>query len=59
MDKNYCYIDYPSVIKTNGFNGYGKSNETITYSYDVNGDGVIDEKDLIALESYLKEKGII
>lgn len=59
VDKNYCYIDYPSVIKTNGFNGYGKSNETITYSYDVNGDGIIDEKDLIALEDYLKEKGII
>lgn len=30
VDKNYCYTDYPNIIKTNGFNGYGKSNETIT-----------------------------
>ena len=22
VDKSYCYIDYPNIIKTNGFNGY-------------------------------------
>lgn len=22
VDQNYCYIDYPSIIKNNGFNGY-------------------------------------
>lgn len=55
VDKSYCYIDYPTIIKSGGFNGYGKTNETITYHYDVNSDGVVDEKDIKALEDYLKE----
>lgn len=27
VDQNYCYIDYPTAIKANGLNGYGKANE--------------------------------
>ncbi|MGN1411957.1 MAG: GH25 family lysozyme [Oscillospiraceae bacterium] len=59
VDKSYCYIDYPSIIKSGKFNGYGKTNETIVYNYDVNGDGVVNEKDLKTLEDYLKEIGEI
>ena len=25
VDQNYCYIDYPSIIKNGGFNGYPKT----------------------------------
>ena len=27
-DQNYCYVDYPSIIKKNGLNGYKKSENT-------------------------------
>lgn len=27
-DQNYCYIDYPSIIKSRGLNGYSKTNTT-------------------------------
>ena len=29
-DQNYCYIDYPSIIKSQGLNGYSKNNTTPT-----------------------------
>ena len=31
-DQNYCYVDFPTIIKEKGFNGYGdkKNNKTIT-----------------------------
>ena len=59
VDKSYCYVDYPTLIKSNGLNGYGKTNETIVKNKDVNGDGLVDEKDLKALEEYLKSIGEI
>ena len=61
MDKNYCYIDYPSIIKANGFNGYSKpiKEDTSNYHYDVNNDGKVDNQDLQALQEYLKTKGEI
>ncbi len=32
-DQNYCYIDYPSIIKSEGLNGYSKTNTTPTTDY--------------------------
>lgn len=31
-DQNYCYVDFPTIIKEKGFNGYGErtNNKTIT-----------------------------
>ena len=57
VDKNYCYIDYPSIIKANGFNGYSKTYnvDTSNYHYDVNNDGKVDSKDLQALQEYLNK----
>lgn len=61
VDKNYCYIDYPTIIKQNGLNGYSKptKEDTSNYNYDVNGDGKVDNQDLQALQEYLKTKGEI
>lgn len=59
VDKSYCYVDYPTLIKSNGLNGYSDIKVNITYNYDVNGDGLVDEKDLKALEEYLKSIGEI
>ncbi|MCC8069224.1 MAG: hypothetical protein LIO71_05685 [Ruminococcus sp.] len=58
-DLSYLYTNIYDTIKSKGFNGYSKTFETTKYNYDVNGDGVIDEKDLIALQEYLKSKGEI
>lgn len=57
VDKNYCYIDYPSIIKQNGLNGYSKQSnvDTSNYHYDVNNDGKVDSKDLQALQEYLNK----
>lgn len=55
VDLDYCYVDYPKIIKNGGFNGYSKS-DTSTYNYDVNGDGTVDSNDLQALTDYLKNK---
>lgn len=52
VDLNNCYIDYPSIIKANGFNGYSKASN---YHYDVNNDGKVDSKDLQALQEYLNK----
>ena len=32
VDKSYCYIDYPNIIKTNSFNGYSKKYSNIDTS---------------------------
>lgn len=45
------------TIKNAGLNGYSKDSKV--YNYDVNGDGVVDEKDLKLLQEYLKSKGVI
>lgn len=57
VDLNNCYIDYPSIIKANGFNGYSKSTkeDTSNYHYDVNNDGKVDNQDLQALQDYLNK----
>ena len=30
-DQNYCYVDYPTIIKNNGLNGYSKSHDDNTH----------------------------
>ena len=57
VDLNNCYIDYPSIIKANGFNGYSKASnvDTSNYHYDVNNDGKVDNQDLQALQEYLNK----
>ena len=56
VDKNYCYIDYPAIIKQHGLNGYSKQTmDTSAYHYDVNNDGKVDSKDLQALQEYLNQ----
>ena len=57
VDKNYCYMDYPAIIKQNGLNGYSKpiKEDTSNYNYDVNGDGKVDNQDLQALQEYLNK----
>ena len=60
VDSNYLYSDLPTIIKNGGYNGYGKVTiDTSKFIYDVNQDGVIDEKDLKALEDYLRKQGVI
>lgn len=54
VDLNNCYVDFPTVIKSNGLNGYSKV-DTSNYHYDVNNDGKVDSKDLQALQEYLNK----
>lgn len=42
VDQNYMLVDYPAMIKATGRNGYIKS------EYDVNGDGAVNSKDIVA-----------
>ncbi len=42
VDQNYMLVDYPSMIKSKGLNGYADLN------YDVNGDGAVNSKDIIS-----------
>lgn len=48
VDKNYCYIDYPNIIKVKGFNGY-----IINLLGDLNHDKKIDSIDVGMLKKYL------
>lgn len=60
VDLNNCYVDFPTIIKNGGFNGYTKQSGTVdtsNYHYDVNNDGKVDNQDLKALEDYLKADG--
>lgn len=59
VDLDNCYVDFPTIIKNGGFNGYSKTQEidTSNYHYDVNNDGKVDSQDLEALENYLKADG--
>ena len=55
VDFNYCYIDYPSIIKSAGLNGWKLKN---TYSYDntveaLINDGIIDITDMQNWEKML------
>lgn len=54
VDLNNCYVDFPTVIKSNGLNGYFKV-DTSNYHYDVNNDGKVDNQDLQALQEYLNK----
>lgn len=54
VDLNNCYVDFPTIIKNSGLNGYSKV-DTSKYHYDVNNDGSIDNKDLKALQDYLNK----
>lgn len=56
VDLDNCYVDFPTVIKSNGLNGYSKV-DTSNYHYDVNNDGKVDTQDLKALQDYLKVDG--
>ncbi len=42
VDQNYMFVDYPTMIKAKGLNGYVKT------KYDVNGDGAVNVKDIIS-----------
>lgn len=62
VDKDYCYVDYPTIIRNKGLNGYSKTNtekndvdKTTEYKKgDINKDGKVDINDLEKLEhSYL------
>lgn len=65
VDKNYCYIDYPNIIKEKGLNGYkatntqnsntnNNNNNVSSIKGDVNKDGQVNIEDLELLEhSYL------
>lgn len=42
VDQNYMLVDYPAMIKAKGLSGYAN------LKYDVNGDGVVNSKDIVA-----------
>lgn len=42
VDQNYMLVDYPAMIKSKGLNGH------TDLKYDVNGDGAVNSKDIIA-----------
>jgi GH25 family lysozyme M1 (1,4-beta-N-acetylmuramidase) len=46
VDKNYCYIDYPSIITGKGLNGYTVSN----LLGDIDGNGKVDTQDVELLK---------
>ena len=57
VDCNVCYVDFPTMIKNGGYNGYTKSEddpgEIETDLPDINGDGVTDSTDLLAMEQMI------
>lgn len=69
VDLNVAYKDYPSIIKSNGFNGFPKATPTATKPKtkstkttkkgDVNGDGVVDTKDREAVAAHVKGSKIL
>lgn len=48
VDKNYCYIDYPDIITSKGFNGY-----IINLLGDLDNDRKLTSNDLDMLKKYL------
>ena len=54
VDMNKTTIDYPSIIKSKGFNGFKATAENTSYHYDVNNDGAVDKKDLSDLTDFLE-----
>lgn len=62
VDHDYCYVDYPTIIKNGGYNGYKKPTptkkvlDTKGYEKGDNTIGVLSMKQLIILA---KDKGLI
>lgn len=57
VDCNVCYVDFPTMIKNGGYNGYTKSEddpgEIESALPDINGDGITDSADLLAMEQMI------
>lgn len=51
VDLDECYVDYPKIIKSGGFNGFTKQTEQHSKPLkgDLNGDGKVDIEDATAL----------
>lgn len=49
VDRDYCYVDYPSIVAAKGLNGYSPK-ATLG---DVDGNGSVDSKDVVALKRHL------
>lgn len=45
-DQNFSYVDFPSLIKAQGRNGF-------TSDYDINNDGLFNSKDIVSLMRHL------
>jgi len=62
VDCDYCYVDYPSAIKSGGFNGYAKAEKVLDSSGFKRGDksdGVLALKQLLMLSGFkLDNNGI-
>ena len=70
VDHDYSYIDYPTIIKNGGFNGFkkpaaksaevkadaGKTEEKKTVAGEVNGDGKVNVSDIVAVAAHVKGK---
>lgn len=59
VDMDYCYVDYPSVIKAKGLNGFKATNTSTSKVLDSSGfkkgdksDGVLALKQLLMLAGY-------
>ena len=56
VDLNICYKDYPSIIKSGGYNGYVKENIILNptgVKGDLNADNKCDLKDVTLLSRYV------
>lgn len=56
VDKNLCYKDYPTIIKSGGYNGWkkqGKVLDSTGYSYKDKGIGVLALKEMLILAKKL------
>ena len=55
VDLDECYVDYPKIIKSGGFNGFTKPTEQQSKPLkgDLNGDGKVDIEDATALINHI------
>ena len=56
VDMNHCYVDYPTVIKNAGLNGYTKNSKPVVQTFTVKATQG-DIKRFVALADELKIKG--
>ena len=59
VDMDECYVDYPTLIKNGGFNGYAKPKPAAPAAPaapkgDLNGDGRVDVTDVAMLAAHVK-----